>query len=238
MASTLFLAIIFSAGNPLLLVVTTVCATASYWRDKYLLLVHARVPVMTKARMSAVVARWLPIAVVLHLFVGAWMVSEDEFLYPAMLLGEDATVPGLDSFGMGLARRLASKHTAVLLLGGLCTLCAVIAVLATGTLGAVLHALSCRRGGGSLSDSGRVVLNWAVVQRAMGSQCRCCRRAKVTVPPLKVAASTAAVSEADMLDVEVKARRAAEEAHATAIRLLDEARGAVQVPPDFNGTCV
>ena len=53
--ASLYLAVIFGAGNPLLMGVTAICAAGVYWRDKYTLLRHSRVPALTKARLSAVV---------------------------------------------------------------------------------------------------------------------------------------------------------------------------------------
>ena len=57
----------------------------------------ARVPPLVNVRMSRVAARWLPVLAVLHFGVAVWVFSEEDMLYPAPLLDDDYTAPGLSA---------------------------------------------------------------------------------------------------------------------------------------------
>ena len=175
------------------------------------------------------VTRWFALPVILHLFVAAWMASNSDFLYTAPLVSNFHS-PSLSSTGNSLVVRLAAKHVAVPLLTGLMAIAAVAAIVALSALGSVLTAVTCRRGG---RDSDRVVLTWAVVDRAMGSQC-CCKRRKLLPGEAAAAVVTPDPANDEDDDAKIKLRKEAEEAKEIAMRLLAAARSEPP-PPDFDG---
>ncbi len=174
-------AIMFGAGSPFMYVAVTAVLLATYWWDKALLLRTTRVPPLIKARLSSVVAHWLWTAAVLHSLFATWMVSSDEFLYPARLL-EPYTSEGDNSavvFGRSsdsALYRILTKHAAVLLaLSLLLILCSIVAESAKATR-AALQMVTCGAFRRLTSDDERIIQRRVIVEKTMGPQCPCARR--------------------------------------------------------------
>lgn len=74
----IFVAVMFSAGMPLLLAFLPVCLTLYYWVDKYVLLRTCRVPPRYSYDLARWTARLLPCALWLHSIFAIWVYGHPE----------------------------------------------------------------------------------------------------------------------------------------------------------------
>mmetsp|Transcript_160945 Transcript_160945/g.516589 ORF Transcript_160945/g.516589 Transcript_160945/m.516589 type:complete len:1006 (-) Transcript_160945:309-3326(-) len=74
----IFVAVMFSAGMPLLLAFLPVCLTLYYWVDKYVLLRTCRVPPRYSYDLARWTARLLPCALWLHSILAIWVYGHPE----------------------------------------------------------------------------------------------------------------------------------------------------------------
>jgi hypothetical protein len=78
--STVFVAITFSSGLPIMYVICFVSLFITYWVDKILLLRYYRITEGFNKHLSGAMVSILPYALFLHIFFGYFMLSSPNFL--------------------------------------------------------------------------------------------------------------------------------------------------------------
>lgn len=80
LVSTVFVAMTFSSGLPIMYVICFVSLFITYWVDKILLLRYYRITEGYNKHLSEAIVSTLPFALLFHIFFGYFMLSSPNFL--------------------------------------------------------------------------------------------------------------------------------------------------------------